>query len=153
MGAAYEDGVDKSGHGLQKDLPEAIRWYRKAANQGSEFAKQRLVALNQSDGTTQSRVSTGPVSLPGKGGVPDDKLLTALFRASMSRQKEATYNQTMAGLMKFNVRATGFVSKLFDAVSANIALRLPLIAGVLNSSITRPSCAVPRASVARTASD
>jgi len=32
-------------------------------------------------------------------------------------------------------------------------LRLPLIAGVLNSSITRPSCAVPRASVARTASD
>lgn len=41
LGVAYEEGV-----GVQKNLPAAIGWYRKAAGAGSEEAKAKLRKLN-----------------------------------------------------------------------------------------------------------
>jgi TPR repeat protein len=40
MGQAHELGI-----GVEKDVTEAIRWYRRAAEGGSSIAKERLSKL------------------------------------------------------------------------------------------------------------
>ena len=37
----------EKGEGVSKDVAEAIKWYRKAAKQGHEIAKDNLRRLNE----------------------------------------------------------------------------------------------------------
>ena len=42
VGKCYENGI-----GVKRNKQEAIKWYRKAAGQGNQYANRRLKELNK----------------------------------------------------------------------------------------------------------
>lgn len=101
LGDNYYEGIL-----VDKNIDEALKWYRRAANAGNIYAQGRLVELNQSDGVFDSYTSRKDYDKPKRKNSSSSK--------PRKKSYDGNFGEVDAGLSAlYNDELAGYEEKTF----------------------------------------